>query len=151
MELSASQAGHTWARRISEQVDHGTERPRGNRAELYGLSRKEDFCGHQERRQRFRKAVAHQKDFQEKHLMRWLPRLCNDVLEIGRTDFYKGVAMVTDGFLAMDRKLNALARRNVRTSSPNSFCSTRRVHRIKPVRHQHAPSGNSRQSCKKEN
>ena len=46
--------------------------------------------------------LQYQKDFQEKHLMKWLPRMCNDVLEIGRTDFYKGVAMITKGFLPMD-------------------------------------------------
>ena len=37
--------------------------------------------------------------------MSWLPRMCRDVLEIGRTDFYKGAAMVTIGFLEMDRSI----------------------------------------------
>jgi len=46
-----------------------------------------------------------QKDFQERHLMKWIPKMCSDVLRIGRTDFYKGVAMITNGFLSMDRML----------------------------------------------
>jgi len=46
-----------------------------------------------------------QKDFQKRHLMKWLPRMCEDVLEIARTDFYKGVAMITSGFLSMDHSI----------------------------------------------
>ncbi len=49
-----------------------------------------------------KKLLLSQKKFQDKHLMSWLPRMCDDVLEIGRTDFYKGAAMVTRGFLGMD-------------------------------------------------
>lgn len=52
-----------------------------------------------------KKLLQNQKNFQERHLMKWVPKMCNDVLEIGRTDFYKGVAMVTRGFLAMDHSI----------------------------------------------
>jgi putative dimethyl sulfoxide reductase chaperone len=52
-----------------------------------------------------RRLLHSQKEFHEKHLMSWLPRMCSDVLEIGRTDFYKGAALVTRGFLDMDRTI----------------------------------------------
>ena len=52
-----------------------------------------------------KRLLKSQREFQEKHLMSWLPRMCSDVLEIGRTDFYKGAAMVTMGFLDMDRSI----------------------------------------------
>jgi TorA maturation chaperone TorD len=43
-----------------------------------------------------------QKKFLEEHLARWVPRFCEDVFESARTDFYRGVAMVTKGLLKME-------------------------------------------------
>ena len=49
--------------------------------------------------------IQSQKDFLERHIMKWIPRMCDDVLGIGRTEFYKGAAMITKGFLQMDYEL----------------------------------------------
>jgi TorA maturation chaperone TorD len=45
-----------------------------------------------------------QKDFIEKHPARWVPQLTKDVLEQAEVDFYKGVAMITDGFIEMEKR-----------------------------------------------
>jgi anaerobic sulfite reductase subunit A len=45
-----------------------------------------------------------QKDFVEKHLAQWVPQLAKDVLEQAEVDFYKGVAMITDGFIEMEKR-----------------------------------------------
>ena len=39
------------------------------------------------------------------HLLNWVPRLCADMKKYARTDFYKAVALLTEGFLAMDAEL----------------------------------------------
>ncbi|MGA2874699.1 MAG: molecular chaperone TorD family protein [Nitrososphaerales archaeon] len=52
-----------------------------------------------------RRLLGSQEVFLERHLTKWLPTMCNDVLEIGRTDFYKGVAKITMGFLGMDNSI----------------------------------------------
>lgn len=51
------------------------------------------------------KLLQQQIDFQNMHLLRWVPKLCDDIVEIGRTDFYRGAAKITKGFLAMDCSL----------------------------------------------
>jgi TorA maturation chaperone TorD len=50
------------------------------------------------------KYLRTQKDFIELHLARWVPHLTKDVLETAQVDFYKGIAYITDAFIAMDRK-----------------------------------------------
>jgi len=45
-----------------------------------------------------------QKDFIENHLARWVPQLTKDILAQSEVDFYKGIAMITDGFIEMEKK-----------------------------------------------
>jgi putative dimethyl sulfoxide reductase chaperone len=46
-----------------------------------------------------------QSDFVEKHLCNWVPRLCQDVMNTAATDFYKALALITIGYLDIDRDL----------------------------------------------
>jgi anaerobic sulfite reductase subunit A len=48
-----------------------------------------------------------QADFINKHLLNWLPGFCNDVRKFAETDFYKGIAYVTESFVQID--LNVLS------------------------------------------
>lgn len=43
-----------------------------------------------------------QRRFMDKHLMRWVPRFCDDLFASEHSDFYKGIAKITKGFLAFD-------------------------------------------------
>lgn len=56
-------------------------------------------------------AIAHylhkQQGFIDSHLGTWAPRLCTDVARIAATDFYKAIALITSGYLVIDRKLIA--------------------------------------------
>lgn len=45
-----------------------------------------------------------QKKFLDEHALKWMPKLAKDIVENAETDFYKGVAYLTDGFLDLDRK-----------------------------------------------
>lgn len=45
--------------------------------------------------------VAAQKDFLEKHLLKWVPMLVKDILDTARTPFYKGIAALTTEFIEM--------------------------------------------------
>lgn len=50
-----------------------------------------------------RKAVA----FLERHALRWIPRWCDDVQRLARTDFYRGAARVAQETLALDAALGS--------------------------------------------
>jgi putative dimethyl sulfoxide reductase chaperone len=45
-----------------------------------------------------------QKDFFEKHLMVWVPKFCQDVGRAAQSDFYRGVALLTNEFLESERE-----------------------------------------------
>lgn len=51
-----------------------------------------------------RESLKIQKGFIENHLARWVPQLTKDIVEQSEVDFYKGVAMITDGFVDMEKK-----------------------------------------------
>jgi TorA maturation chaperone TorD len=53
---------------------------------------------------RTREFLGIQKEFIEKHLARWIPQLTKDILEQAEVDFYRGIAMITDGFIQMEKK-----------------------------------------------
>lgn len=46
--------------------------------------------------------LVEQKNFIEQHLLNWVPRFCNDIEKYAETDFYKGIAKVTEAFIKMD-------------------------------------------------
>jgi TorA maturation chaperone TorD len=43
-----------------------------------------------------------QKDFLEKHLLVWVPQFCKDLLESTKSDFYKGIAQITEEHLSLE-------------------------------------------------
>lgn len=43
-----------------------------------------------------------QKKFITDHLLNWVPEFCNDVRRFASSDFYKGVATITERFIRMD-------------------------------------------------
>ncbi|MEM3449326.1 MAG: molecular chaperone TorD family protein [Thermoprotei archaeon] len=49
--------------------------------------------------------LRYQQSFMDQHLVRWVPKLCQDIYRSARTDFYKGVALFTRGFINLDRAM----------------------------------------------
>ncbi len=43
-----------------------------------------------------------QKSFLEEHILAWVPRFCDVVLQEAESDFYRGVAKLTRGYLSLD-------------------------------------------------
>ncbi len=54
---------------------------------------------------RVKECLTLQKTFMNEHLMRWVPKFCDDVYGNERSDFYKCIAKVTKGFLLLDSEL----------------------------------------------
>lgn len=48
------------------------------------------------------KYLEAQKEFLEKHLIRWAPKLVKDILSTARTPFYKAIAALTRDYLELD-------------------------------------------------
>lgn len=48
------------------------------------------------------KYIQSQQDFLEQHLLKWVPKLVDDIIAAGRTQFYKSIALLTKEFLEMD-------------------------------------------------
>ena len=49
-----------------------------------------------------KKYLQGQRDFLEEHLAKWVPKFVRDVLNTGKTPFYKGIAAVTRDYIEMD-------------------------------------------------
>ena len=49
-----------------------------------------------------RKYIQSQQDFLEQHLLKWVPKLVDDIITAGQTPFYKSVAILTREFLEID-------------------------------------------------
>lgn len=49
--------------------------------------------------------IKTQRDFLDKHLAIWVDRLADDIVEITPSEFYKGVAKLTQGFVHIDSKI----------------------------------------------
>lgn len=43
-----------------------------------------------------------QKDFLARHIQSWVSKFCKDVANNANTDFYKGLAMMTEGFIQFE-------------------------------------------------
>ncbi|HEY4481842.1 MAG TPA: molecular chaperone TorD family protein, partial [Candidatus Brocadiaceae bacterium] len=43
-----------------------------------------------------------QKDFLARHIQSWVSKFCKDVANNAKTDFYKGLAMMTEGFIQFE-------------------------------------------------
>jgi len=51
-----------------------------------------------------------QRAFFDQHLMNWVPSFCDDVEKMAETDFYRGIAQITRGFIVMeDEMIGAIA------------------------------------------
>lgn len=48
--------------------------------------------------------LAKQRTFFDEHLINWVPRFCNDVRAYARTDFYRGIADITEGFMKFENQ-----------------------------------------------
>lgn len=46
--------------------------------------------------------LATQKNFLEDHLMAWVPMMTSDMRRFAKTDLYRGLASLTDGFMTVD-------------------------------------------------
>ncbi|MCF0228139.1 MAG: molecular chaperone TorD family protein [Parasporobacterium sp.] len=53
----------------------------------------------------YEKALKDQKEFFDRHIRKWVPVFCNDVIKYARTDFYKAVGMITRGFISQEAKV----------------------------------------------
>ena len=49
-----------------------------------------------------RRYIQGQKDFLEMHLVKWVPKLVEDILNTARTPFYKAIAVLTKEYIEMD-------------------------------------------------
>lgn len=50
-------------------------------------------------------SLAEQKDFLDRHLLNWIPEFCEDIEKCSSTDFYLGIAKITNGFLQMEKSI----------------------------------------------
>lgn len=56
---------------------------------------------------RFDESVSTQKTFFEQHLANWLPAFTADILRLSKTDFYKGIALLTQGLMEAEEEILA--------------------------------------------
>ncbi len=49
--------------------------------------------------------MSDQREFMKKHMLNWIPTFCEDVRKFALTDFYRGLAKVTNRFISMDMEL----------------------------------------------
>lgn len=54
--------------------------------------------------QEAKKSLEVQRDFLNKHLGSWVPKLAADILKAARREFYKAVAKITKGYVEMDKE-----------------------------------------------
>ncbi len=52
--------------------------------------------------ERIAECINMQKEFLAEHLLRWVPDFCDDLYECELSDFYKGIAKLTKGFLLLE-------------------------------------------------
>ncbi|MEM0452514.1 MAG: molecular chaperone TorD family protein [Nitrososphaerota archaeon] len=52
-----------------------------------------------------KKLLKAQKEFLEKHILKWVPKLAQDILQYAETEFYRGIAKITNGYLEADKIL----------------------------------------------
>jgi len=62
-----------------------------------GLSAKDD--------EKLVKTLQIQIDFMDNHIMKWVPDFCEKMIEYEKSDFYKGIAKITRGFLDIDNEV----------------------------------------------
>lgn len=65
----------------------------------------EEAISHLHDRRKLVELLKLQKEFLETHLLNWVPRLCGDLFLKSKTNFYRGVAKLAEGFLEFEKEL----------------------------------------------
>ena len=50
-----------------------------------------------------KQSLAKQREFLETHLLNWVPQMAADMKRFAKTDFYRGLACMLEGFLTLDK------------------------------------------------
>lgn len=50
-------------------------------------------------------SLIEQQNFLTAHLLNWVPQFCEDIQKYAQTDFYKGLAKITAGFLHLENEI----------------------------------------------
>ena len=74
-----------------------------------------------------RRYIDMQSEFLKAHLSRWVPKFCDDIMSAAEIDYYRGIALVTRGFVASDALL--LKEMANELSSPSGGRSSARARR----------------------
>lgn len=53
-------------------------------------------------RERLKECVTLQREFLDDHLLKWVPAFCDALYTYERSDFYKGIAKLTKGFILLE-------------------------------------------------
>jgi len=53
-------------------------------------------------RERIKDCVTLQREFLDEHILKWVPAFCDALYAYERTDFYKGIAKLTKGFILLE-------------------------------------------------
>lgn len=56
-----------------------------------------------ENEERMKECLSLQRKFMDEHLMKWVPDFCDDLYKSKRSDFYKGIAKITKGFIFLEK------------------------------------------------
>lgn len=59
----------------------------------------------EEKRERAIESLKMQSKFLNDHILKWVPKLCDGIVEKAATEFYRAAAIVTKGFLEFDRRI----------------------------------------------
>ncbi|MCL5039738.1 MAG: molecular chaperone TorD family protein [Firmicutes bacterium] len=90
-------AGARFSWSVQEQADYiGVE------TDFMRLLTKGEAVAWKESPEEARRWLSMEQEFLRDHLLRWVPRFCEIVIREAESDFYRGVAMLTRGFLAAD-------------------------------------------------
>lgn len=65
----------------------------------------EEAASHVSDRRKLVELLKLQKEFLETHLLNWVPQLCSDLFLKSKTNFYRGVAKLAEGFLELEKEL----------------------------------------------
>jgi TorA maturation chaperone TorD len=55
-----------------------------------------------ESRERLKECLKLQREFFDEHVLKWVPNFCDALYNYKRSEFYKGIAKITKGFILLD-------------------------------------------------
>lgn len=71
---------------------------------LYHLCEMEKNAWEREEKEEALRLLGIERDFLNDHLSKWISDVCDDIIEKAETDFYKGIATITNAFIFEDLK-----------------------------------------------